>query len=109
MSDLVMYFVVNKDLKMGKGKIASQVAHGCMDATLASLQNKTFLAYANSQFHRKIVLKVDQKGFEKAKKIPLKKWIVTDTGLTQVDPDTETVIAFEPTKDYSLFKDYKLM
>ena len=39
--DFIMYFIVNSDLNMSKGKIASQVAHAACDLTNHYLLNGT--------------------------------------------------------------------
>lgn len=110
-NNLYMYFVVRNDLGMKKGKIAAQVGHAAMDAAvnLTRERNSTFFRYCNQP--AKIILKADKKQFQMAKRIPLRKWIVVDAGRTQIQSNSETVIAFEPVNpdNVDYFKSFKLM
>ena len=97
----IMYFVVNSDLNMGKGKIAAQVAHAAIESYLHSKHIPIFNQW-NKGAHAKVVLK--------APEITLKYLIDTyhvsknkdgiicfpiyDLGRTQVEPGSLTVISF---------------
>jgi PTH2 family peptidyl-tRNA hydrolase len=111
-----MYILVNSDLKMGKGKIASQVGHVVQQATETIITNYyerhrdpkneiyglMYDEYCkwNSQGSAKITLKATTDEM---------KYIITnhgeqikficDAGLTQVDPNSLTVLAFIPMKE----------
>ena len=93
-NELVMYFIVNKDLEMSKGKVATQVAHsftGYCDHLLYSLHNKIYHIdngeeidkYNNwiKQSQKKIILKAKQSVLEKLEK---EYFSVRDLGLTEV-------------------------
>lgn len=115
---LKQVFIVNQDLKMGKGKIAVQVAHGevLYMNKIADAENMNLGCDLNMQFNfkdwmqdglmKKIVLKTTQEemlillgclqmlnGMIKSKV-----WhdIVFDRGLTQVPADSMTCIVIEP-------------
>lgn len=119
MTDLVIYILVNEDLKMTKGKTASQVAHIACDLTNYYLLNATkseresFKLYKKSG-QPKIILKSSTKEmmelineypnpqFSRTKKNDkdvrnnLNIWCmgVHDAGLTQVDDGSLTVVGF---------------
>ncbi len=90
--------VVRTDLKMGKGKIASQAAHASV-AALAKVTTAAFNAW-NVEGMKKVVLRVGSRKelmqlYNKAKKkFPVA--IVKDAGLTQVRRGTPTCIAIGP-------------
>jgi len=111
---IVMYLVVRESLNMSVGKTAAQVGHAvqyvyerflALQHAHAYMQNASpyedkvniFNAW-NDTWHRKIVLKADEKEWEKIKNDPalIHKSIVVDKGLTELDPNTETVIGFYP-------------
>ncbi len=94
--------IVRADLKMGKGKLAAQVAHASYSATKKA--DKKILGAWENAGQKKIVLKV---GSEeelltvekkcKAKKIPCA--LITDAGLTQLEPGTATALGIGPDKE----------
>jgi len=107
--------VVRSDVGMGTGKVAAQAAH----ASLGAFEHAS--DQAQRQWKRggqkKIVLKADGKAElyalkEEAKFHGLPTYLVTDAGLTQVEPGTPTALAIGPapeadvdeiTGDLSLF------
>lgn len=106
---IVMYFIVKESLNMSIGKTAAQCAHASQMLLLKyfNLQNKDltkseieqidiFNDWLNSSF-RKVVLRADDKEFEKIKlELKNKTVIVVDAGLTELEPGSETVIGLMP-------------
>ena len=89
-NDLVMYFVVNKDLEMSVGKTATQVAHsmieyfgrdGCTAATLQEWYEKFD--------QKKIVLKEKE---SKIKELAKAYAYAQDLGLTEIPKDSITCV-----------------
>ncbi len=102
MEDIKQVIVVRKDLSMGLGKTAAQVAHASMLSYAEAVkkdQNVTKIWLATGQ--KKIVLKVDDgdaleklyKAF-KYEKVPCA--LVDDAGLTQLPPGTTTALGIGP-------------
>ncbi len=91
-----MYIIVNKDLKMGVGKIAGQVGHGVAKLTRILEKNptQTYKSWVKTA-EAKIVLKGSEKQMlelsEKYKCIQ-----IHDAGKTQIPEGSMTVIAFPP-------------
>jgi PTH2 family peptidyl-tRNA hydrolase len=96
---------VRTDLKMGKGKVAAQVAHASLSASeLARLKKPGWYEGWRDGGQAKIVLKIDSEElllelFRKAKSSGLPASIVEDRGLTQVEPGTITCLAVGPAPD----------
>jgi len=120
---LKQVFIVNKDLKMGKGKIAVQVAHGetlymseigackCV-AMVHDLEDKehqmkdNFKEWTKDGLMKKVVLKATQdemlmiigalKAMKNIEADDIWFDVVFDRGLTQIPADSMTCIVFEP-------------
>ena len=108
-NEYVMYIIVNSDLKMGKGKIAAQVAHSACRVTrfLDSFSERP--AYYQDWLNHsepKIVLKTSE---EKIRVILKEHCVDTDTdteglwcfhtidaGRTQIPSGSLTTLAFRP-------------
>ena len=94
--------VVRSDLKMGKGKLAAQVAHASLSAAeLAQRRNRGWYEGWKEGGQAKIVLKIESEEllmdlFQKAKSAGLPASLVEDRGLTQVEPGTVTCLAVGP-------------
>ncbi len=93
---------VRTDLKMGKGKIAAQVAH----ASLASFLRAGFFARRKwlKEGMKKVVVRVGSEKelleiYERAKKSHLPCALVRDAGLTQVEPGSATAAAIGPAEE----------
>jgi len=113
---IIMYLIVRESLGMSIGKTAAQCAHASQmlllrfmmldkianvltevkpDDSIKALQ--IFQVWLDSSF-RKVVLRADDKQWDKIQKeIP---WVdlvkVTDSGLTELVPGTDTVIGIWP-------------
>lgn len=113
----IMYLIVRSSLNMGSGKLAAQVAHAVAmiyekyiqinkiiesqpkedlkDLESICYQSDNFLEWSVCSF-RKIVLKANENQWLKLKELEC--FVVKDAGLTEVAPETETVIGFWPMK-----------
>ena len=94
--------LVRTDLKMGKGKTAVQVAHAALGAALKAMEKKEewFKAWID-EGQAKIALRVSNEKEllefkEKALEMDLPVELVTDRGLTQLEPGTRTCVAIGP-------------
>ena len=102
---LKMVFVVNHELKMGKGKIAAQVAHAAVKATLACGERDPALLDAWFKTgQKKICVKGDSaQHLEQlsidAKKNGLLAIKIHDAGHTQIPAGSFTVLAIGPCRD----------
>jgi PTH2 family peptidyl-tRNA hydrolase len=99
--------VVRKDLEMGKGKIATHVAHG----SLGSAENvdRKILEKWRDEGAKKIVLKVDNLKelnslYKKVKAAKLPYCLVRDAGLTQLKTGTTTALGIGPVKEEEVDK-----
>jgi PTH2 family peptidyl-tRNA hydrolase len=96
-----MAIAVRKDLDMGKGKIAAQVAHAAVECSMdASEKRRKWI----SEGQKKVVVWVkDEKELQslitKARSIGVNCCPIRDAGLTQVEPDTLTCSGFGPDED----------
>jgi len=94
--------VVRKDLKLGMGKTAAQVAHASVGAMKKA--GRRAADEWESEGAKKVVLKVDGlsslmelKRKAAAKKLPV--FVVADAGLTQVESGTVTCICIGPAEE----------
>ena len=99
MYELKQVIVVRDDLKLPKGKLASQVAHASVEAVLRS--DKNTVARWRNDGMPKIVLKVnDEKNLLKLNQISkdfgLVTALITDAGKTVVEPGTTTCLGIGP-------------
>ena len=102
MDEIKQVIIVRKDLEMGKGKIAAQVAHASLMSYFdAEKMDKRITEDWLATGEKKIVLKVNGEDalvkFYKAfqfKKIPCA--LVTDAGLTELPPGTKTALGIGP-------------
>jgi len=102
-NDIVMYILVNMDLGMYKGKIASQVAHSACEVERYLVNHATQLYREWSRTgYTKIVLKSNLKEMEHMTYMfnnrSQELWcaFTRDFGRTQVEPDSLTTLAFNP-------------
>lgn len=94
--------LVRTDLKMGKGKLAAQVAHASLGAALKAMKiHKEWFEKWMEAGQVKVVLRVSGE-FEllefkdKALEANLPTELVIDRGLTQLEPGTTTCLAIGP-------------
>lgn len=113
-----MVLVVRSDLKLTKGKLASQVAHAAVICFNKSLENNSSLASKWFKVGQpKIVLKVDSlESLENLHKLARESGVtsalVLDAGKTQIAPGTATCLGLGPDYDEkldALVKDLKLL
>lgn len=106
--DIKMVLVVRADLNMGKGKIAAQCCHACIGLYKRQmLRDKESIEVWESSFGKKIVVKCDNEKemfeiAESAENNGFGTYIVCDAGLTQVSPNSNTVLAIGPASDKQL-------
>ncbi|MDK6027796.1 peptidyl-tRNA hydrolase Pth2 [Ignisphaera sp. 4213-co] len=104
MIEVKQVIVVRTDIKMGKGKLATQVAHAAVEAVFQCLEKKTCVDMLNvwrRQGQKKIVVKV--KSLEEllqikkmAEEMGINTVIIADAGLTQLEPGTITALGLGP-------------
>ena len=120
--DLKMVFLVRQDLKMKAGKIAAQVAHaaiGLYDDIIFGndIYQKEALDYWVNYGQKKIVLRIPNldtmmNAYKQCKKESIATCLITDAGLTQVEPLSKTVLGIGPDKSEKINKitgTFKLM
>jgi PTH2 family peptidyl-tRNA hydrolase len=103
MGEIKQVIVVRSDLKMGKGKLAAQVAHAAVDAAEASMRKRSeWHETWREQGQAKVVVKTDggEQALEelqrKARSLGLPVALIQDRGLTQLEPGTTTCLAIGP-------------
>jgi len=109
--------IVRNDLKMGKGKIASQVSHASLSSYLLASKKTPAIASDWLEFgQKKVVLKIDSKKellelFTEIKnKFPCS--LIKDAGLTQLSEPDITTLGIGPIKETEIdkfTKKYKLL
>jgi len=102
-TEIKQVIVVRSDLKMGKGKVAAQVAHAALDAAEAARhKHPDWYDSWREQGQAKVVVKSD--GGEEAlidlqkqaRSLGLPTSLIQDRGLTQVEPGTMTCLGIGP-------------
>lgn len=109
-----MAIVVRKDLDMGKGKIAAQVAHAAVEC---AMRNGQKVERWISEGQKKVVVWVkDEESLtsliQKGRSMGINVCPIRDAGKTQLEPDTLTCAAFGPDDDSTIDKitgDLKLL
>lgn len=113
-----MAIIVRSDLKLTKGKTASQCCHAACLCYQRSLENQPKLAKSWTQTGQaKIILKVDSlEALEelhiKAKSLGIISTLVHDAGRTQIAAGTTTALGLGPdshTRIDEIVKDLKLL
>ena len=99
--------VIRTDLKMGKGKIASQVAHASVDGVSKSSKSKVDGWRAGGM--KKVILKVSSEEeifslYEAAKRGKLVAAVIRDAGRTQIESGSVTALAIGPDEDGKINK-----
>lgn len=99
---LKQVIIVRTDIRMSKGKTASQVAHASVSSFYETLKYKPEYAYEwLSQSQPKIVLKVNNldellKIKKKADELGIINVVIKDAGLTEIPPGEITCIGIGP-------------
>jgi PTH2 family peptidyl-tRNA hydrolase len=102
MADFKQVIVARTDLKMGKGKLAAQVAHAALASAEESMRrNEEWYDEWKLQGQAKVVVKGDgeaqlQDLYKKARSMGLPSALIQDRGLTQLEPGTTTCLAVGP-------------
>jgi peptidyl-tRNA hydrolase, PTH2 family len=100
--DYKQVIVVRRDLKMGKGKLAVQVAHAAVssaeqtrklrkpwfDSWISSNQRKICVRVENEDELRRLKGRIDEAGLPNS--------LIQDAGLTQLEPGTTTALGIGP-------------
>ena len=103
MTDIKQVIVVRSDLKMGKGKVAAQVAHAALEAAeSARRKHPGWYESWKEQGQAKVVVKAE--GGEpaldelqrQARSLGLPVSLIQDRGLTQLEPGTTTCLGIGP-------------
>ena len=100
--ELKQAIIVRNDLKMPKGKLAAQVAHGSIEAVMHS--DKKIVEKWAKQGMKKVVLKVENLNelmdiLRNAKNEGLKVGLINDAGRTFLAPGTTTVLGIGPDEE----------
>ena len=94
--------MVRSDLKMGKGKLAAQVAHASLSAAEETMGKRLeWFEEWKDGGQAKIVVKVQSEDeltglYRKAKAAKLPAALIEDRGLTQLEPGTVTCLGIGP-------------
>jgi PTH2 family peptidyl-tRNA hydrolase len=107
MTEYKQVILVRKDLKLSKGKMATQVGHASVEGVLKS--DKDDVKRWKDQGMKKAVLKVADltelmKYKEQAEDAGLVTGIIVDAGRTELAPGTVTCIVIGPDKEEKIDK-----
>jgi PTH2 family peptidyl-tRNA hydrolase len=99
-SEYKMYFLINIEAGMGKGKAAAQVGHAAMYITIKMMSDNSYKTIWNKYLKTgstKVTLKSDLETMNKLlKQYPDQCIPIYDAGRTQLAPNTFTVLGFIP-------------
>ncbi len=103
MAEIKQVIVVRSDLKMGKGKLAAQVAHAAVEAAENGRRKRPEWYEAwRDQGQAKVVVKTDggetalEELQKQARSTGLPVALIHDRGLTQLEPGTMTCLGIGP-------------
>lgn len=107
MSEYKQCIVIRDDLKLSKGKLAVQVAHGAVSA--AEWADRKTLEKWKEGGQKKVVLRVPTlrdlfELKEIARQNDLPTALIKDAGLTEIAPGTVTVLGIGPAKEEDIDK-----
>lgn len=99
--------IVRKDLELGKGKLAAQVAHGSIGAMKRA--EKDIVEKWENEGAKKVILKVENLRklkalHRKAKSYKLPIFLVSDAGHTQLEQGTITCLGIGPAEEKTIDK-----
>lgn len=102
---LKQVIVVRNDLKLGKGKLAAQVAHASVSAAEISKFKKRWL----EEGQKKVVVKCESleklmEIYEKSKASSIATSLIQDAGLTEIPPGTITCVGIGPDEEEKIDK-----
>lgn len=101
MMQLKQVIVLNNDIEISTGKKISQACHASLKAYKKTSEEEK--AAWCSEGSKKIVLEADkrqvQQRFEDAKALQIPAALITDAGLTEVEPGTVTALALGPAEE----------
>ena len=106
--DLKMVFIINSELKMGKGKIAAQVGHAAVSSTLKSGEKTPHLFEAwLAAGQKKICVKANDSSHieeieKQANQLKILSVKINDAGHTQIPSGSLTVLALGPDEEEKL-------
>ena len=105
MVEVKMIIAVRKDVDLGKGKMAAQVAHAAVTCALKSEKEdkKTFKEWVRTG-QKKIVVKIENletlyRLKDMAERAGVVTSLITDAGLTQIAPGTVTCLGLGPAEE----------
>jgi len=93
--ELIQYYIINQDLNMSAGKIATQVAHIATNIATTMLlnnpENSEYIKYLNwwAKDQKKIILKAHQNKLEKLEE---EFYSIRDLGLTEIEENSLTCV-----------------
>jgi peptidyl-tRNA hydrolase, PTH2 family len=97
--------VARQDIKMGKGKLAAQVAHASLSAAEEAMRkHEEWYREWKEEGQKKVVLKVQSEAelrelLKAARSVRLPVALIEDRGLTQLEPGTVTCLGIGPGPD----------
>ncbi|MFQ5986859.1 MAG: peptidyl-tRNA hydrolase Pth2 [Thermoplasmata archaeon] len=102
MMEYKLAVVVREDLGLSAGKVAAQVGHASVACALKAQKGKRawFRAWMD-EGQRKVVLRIDGRGAlldlqQEGRALGLTTALITDAGLTEVPPGTQTCLGLGP-------------
>jgi PTH2 family peptidyl-tRNA hydrolase len=99
--------IVRKDLKLSKGKMASQVSHASVEAVLRS-DKKIVSKWRDTGMKKVVVECADKKELfslkMQAEQAGIVSALIADAGRTEVEPGTETCLAIGPDSEEKIDK-----
>lgn len=104
--EIKMVVAVRRDLDLGKGKIAAQVAHAAVSCALKAekYEKKLFTAWIRGG-QKKIVIRVDNEATlidlkRKVESLGIVNELISDAGFTQIMPGTVTCLGIGPVEEH---------
>ena len=91
-SDLIQYFIVNKNLDMSSGKIGAQISHAATWLAIRDRDCASYQHWLNNGFKKVIVLHADEKTMIKLSEKIENSIKVIDRGLTEIPENSFTVL-----------------
>lgn len=110
LSPIVIFIITRNDLKIGKGKLGAQIAHGLISLIFNPHRSSSYLekimkeSYPSIELYSAPNLKVLEEMEKKAQELRINETMIADAGHTQVISGTKTVLAIGPAPKYYLEK-----